>query len=121
MNLHQIVSGVIGQVNPFIDATVKVFAGEVEDEAGNVTPSYEPTAVNGQLQPLGWTDLKQLDGMNITGAQKKFYVNGFFSAVSRITDNGGDLLIIGDEVWMIKTVLEDWPDWCSLAIQRQVT
>ncbi|CAH0298507.1 hypothetical protein SRABI106_03707 [Rahnella aquatilis] len=121
MNLHQMASGLIGQVNPFIDANVKVFLGEAEDAAGKLTASYDDTPVTGQLQPLEWQDLKQLDGLNITGAQKKFYVNGFFSAVSRITQNGGDLIIIGSEVWMIKTVLEDWPDWSSLALQRQVT
>ncbi|HCR2010177.1 TPA: hypothetical protein ONC52_001999 [Enterobacter asburiae] len=119
MNLHQIVSGAIGTVNPFINATIKLFSGESTDRFGHPVPSYTEEQVTGQLQPLGWKDLQQLDGLNITGVQKKFYVNGFYSATSRITQNGGDLLIIDGRTWLIKTVLEWWPDWCSVAIQEQ--
>lgn len=121
MNLHQMASGLIGQVNPFIDATIKVYSGEVEDEAGKTITTYVDTAVNGQLQPLAWKDLQQLDGLNITGVEKKFYVNGNFSAISRPGRTGGDLLVIGSQVWMIRTVLELWPDWCSLGLTLQVT
>ncbi|CNI67460.1 Uncharacterised protein [Yersinia massiliensis] len=121
MNLHQIASGLIGQVNPFIDGTIKVYSGENEDAAGKVSPNYVEKQVTGQLQPLAWKDLKHLDGMNITGVEKKFYVNGNFSAISRPGISGGDLLVIGSQVWMIRTVLELWPDWCSLGLTLQVT
>lgn len=121
MNLHQIASGLIGQVNPFINATIKVYSGETEDGAGKAITTYVDTAVNGQLQPLAWKDLQQLDGLNITGVEKKFYVNGNFSAISRPGRTGGDLLVIGSQVWMIRTVLELWPDWCSLGLTLQVT
>lgn len=119
MNLHQIVSGAIGTVNPFIDVTVRLYTGSTTDRFGKPVQSYNDEQISGQLQPLSWKDLQQLDGLNITGVQKKFYVNGFFSATSRITQNGGDLLIIDDRTWLIKTVLEWWPDWCSIAIQEQ--
>lgn len=119
MNLHQMVSGAIGTVNPFIDATVKVCADTTTDRFGHPIPSYDELPVKGQLQPVSWKDLQQLDGLNITGVQKKFYVNGFYSATSRITQSGGDLLIIDGKTWLIKSVLEWWPDWCSLAIQEQ--
>ncbi len=119
MNLHQIVSGAISTVNPFIDVTMRLYSGSTTDRFGKPVLSYTDEAISGQLQPLSWKDLQQLDGMNITGVQKKFYVNGFFSATSRITQNGGDLLIIDDRTWLIKTVLEWWPDWCSIAIQEQ--
>lgn len=119
MNLHNIVSGAIGTINPFIDAQIKLFSSESTDRFGKPIPSYELTTLSGQLQPLSWKDLQQLDGLNITGVQKKFYVNGFYSATSRITQNGGDLLIIDGRTWLIKTVLEWWPDWCSLALQEQ--
>lgn len=119
MNLHSIVSGAISTVNPFISVTMKLFTGEVTDRFGHPQQSYDDQMVTGQLQPLSWKDLQQLDGLNITGVQKKFYVNGFYSATSRITQNGGDLMIIEGRTWLIKTVLEQWPDWCSVALQEQ--
>jgi len=119
MNLHQIASGAIGNVNPFINAVVRVYAGETETPSGRVEPTYTDVSVGGQLQPLSWRDLQHLDGLNITGVEKKFYVNGNFSAVNRPGRSGGDLLIIGEQVWMIPTVIELWPDWCSLALRLQ--
>ncbi|WP_313690071.1 hypothetical protein [Pantoea sp.] len=121
MNLHQIVSGAISSVNPFIDAQINVFAGETENASGVVTPSYEVVDVTGQLQPVAWKDLQQLDGMNITGVNKKFYVNGNYSAISRITGSGGDFIIIDGKKWMIPCVLELWPDWCALALREQLS
>jgi hypothetical protein len=41
MNLHQMVSGAIGTVNPFIDATVKVCADTTTDRFGHPIPSYD--------------------------------------------------------------------------------
>lgn len=120
MNLHQIASGLIGTVNPFINVTLKIFLRETEDAYGKVTPEYDESILSAQLQPLSWKDLQHLDGMNITGVQKKLYINGNFSAVNRITGSGGDFVLIGEEKWMIPTVLELWPDWCCLALRRQL-
>lgn len=121
MNLHNLVSGLIGTVNPFIDVQMKVFVSESEDDSGKMVKVYAESTVNGQLQALSNDDLRHVDNLNITGIVKKFYVNGSFNGINRPRKTGGDFLIIGDETWMILQVLEEWPDWCSFVIQLQVT
>lgn len=119
MNLHGIVSGAIGTVNPFVPAQVKVSTGSVTLPSGKREPSYDVTDVSVQLQALGYKDLVQVDGLNLQGVVKAAYVNGNFNGVNRPKQQGGDLLIVNGETWLIVQPLEEWPDWCKFVVNLQ--
>lgn len=119
MNLHGIVSGAIGTVNPFVPAQIKVSAGYTTDGAGHRNPSYTTTDVSVQLQALGYKDLMQVDGLNLQGVVKAAYVNGNFNGVNRPKQQGGDMLIVNGETWLIVQPLEEWPDWCKFVVNLQ--
>lgn len=125
MNLHGIVAAAIGTVNPFVAATVKQPNGYTTNDDGVQVPAYVDTAVRAQVQSLTFTDLQKLDGMNIEGVKRAVYLNGDVPAVIRQLTSGGAMLVFptgtlyeGD-VWLCTMVLEQWPDWCKIAITLQ--
>jgi len=122
MNLHGIVRNAINIVNPDVPGVMKVSLGmSVTDAAGHRTPAYSEQAVTVQMQPLSYTDLMKVDGLNLQGIKKKAYVNGNFEGVNRPKQKGGDLLIVNGETWLITQPLEEWPDWCSFVVTLQVS
>lgn len=76
----------------------------------------------GQVQPITWRDLQQLDGLNLQGTRAKIYVYGQVEGLVRTTERGGDLIILPDgKTWLTAQVLEGWhtAGWCSIAATLQ--
>lgn len=121
MNLHGIAAPAIGAVNPSVDVTVKISNGYTTDAAGARVPQYLPDQiVPAQIQALAFRDLMQLDGLNLQGTRRKIYFYGEVDGLVRATNKGGDLVIFPDgSVWLVAMVLEQWPDWCSVAVTLQ--
>lgn len=121
MNLHSIASAAIGSVNPFINATVRRYAGETIGHGRVPIPSYHPDEIIPiQLQPLSRGDLEHVDNLNIQGLFKSIHVNGNYYSVNREMQLGGDLFIIDGKTWLVIEPLELWPDWCRLLVCLQV-
>lgn len=123
MNLHQLVSGAIGAVNPFVLATIQSSTGYTTNPDFTRVPTYATfTNVPVQVQALSYDEIKQLDGLNIQGVRRKIYLNGDWSSLVRTAGKGGDLVTLPDgTVWLVALVFEHWPDWTSAAITQQVT
>lgn len=127
MNLHGIVAPIIGAVNPNIPVTVKVSTGFTTDDDGVRVPSYTFLYdVPAQIQALSYTDLQNLQGLQLNGERRKIYLNGQFDSVNRPRATGGDLITFPDgakwpfgTVWLVAQVLETWPDWCAMACTLQ--
>lgn len=121
MDLHNIVSGAIGAVNPFVQVQVKLYTGLTAVPGGKRTPTYSAAStVSVQRQAFTVRDLQHLDGLNIQGTLVPIYCEGTYSAVDRTTQSGGDLFQFDNQVWLVVAVLERWPDWSRLALQLQV-
>ena len=101
--------------------TVKVSTGSTISADGTRTPSYaSPITISGQVQPLTWRDIQQLDGLNLQGTRQKIYLNGRIDGLIRSQNKGGDLITdASGNVWLVAQVLEIWPDWCSVAATLQ--
>lgn len=121
INLHQIVRSAIPAVNPDVPVTIRVSNGYTTASDGSRTPAYTSFDTTAQVQALTSTDLRKLDGQNIQGSTRKLYLNGSVSGVDRLSQDGGDLVTLADgTVWLTTMVLEQWPDWCSVSITRQM-
>lgn len=128
MNLHGIVSGAIAAVNPSVPATVKRSTGYTTAADGTQVPSYTTFGIRAQVQALTYSDLKQLDGLNIQGVRRAAYLSGYVLAVVRPKQAGGDLIIFPDgtfpegNTWLVAHVLETWSQsgWvkCALTLQN---
>jgi hypothetical protein len=121
LNLHGIVSGVIGAVNPQIIASIQCSTGYTTNGDGSRTPSYaEPVDVKCQIQALQYNDLVQTDGLNIQGARRKIYMSGHWAGLVRVDQKGGDLITMPNgDIYLVVLVLEHWPDWTSVAVTLQ--
>lgn len=124
MNLHQIASGQIAAVNPFVLGTVQVSVGSTVDADGTRIPTYNVvTGVSMQVQPMSWKDIQQVDGLNLQGTRCSIYINGVVNGLVRPANDGGDLIVLTDGpnagTWLVAMVLEQWPDWCKVAVTLQ--
>lgn len=120
MNLHGIVSGAVGAVNPQTKAMLSISAGYVTSPDGTQLPAYlRPKPVLLQIQALTGPDLKQLDNLNIQGSTQAVYVSGDVEGVVKPDGKGGDLLVFNHQIWLTTAVLERWPDWVKIAVLRQ--
>lgn len=125
MNLHNIVSGAIGAVNPPVTASWQQSSGQTQGADYSPDPSYYPAVpLKVQMQALGFKDLMMLDGINMNGEARAMYVNGDVAGVRRPDARGGDLFTLADgSVWLVVHVLENWnttAGWTKVAVVRQV-
>jgi hypothetical protein len=119
MNLHAIASGSSATVNPFISATLRQSNGYTIGDDFTQVPAYIDTPLLIQVQALSGGDLQKMSGLNIQGVNNKVYFSGQGDGLVRLNRKGGDLLIFDRRTWLVVTVLEDWPDWISLAVVLQ--
>lgn len=121
MNLHSIAAGVVSAVNPLQPVIVQVSTGYGTNPDGSRVPQYAaPFTAIGDVQQLSTQDLRHLDGLNIQGSTRAVYLNGEVDAIRRINRKGGDLVTLKDNtVWLTTHVLEQWPDWCKIAVTLQ--
>lgn len=120
MNLHSVVSGAIGSVNPFIPIEVQQSTGYTTDANYNQIPTYATIQTTGQVQPLSASDVRKLEGMNIQNVTQAVYLNGNFEGVFRVLGKGGDLLVFNGYTYLVNAVLERWPDWCKVGVTMQM-
>jgi hypothetical protein len=120
MNLHEIVSGAIGTVNPHIPATLKTSTGYVTADDGSRTPTYAQKNGMLQVQGLSERELRQMNGLNIAGILRKVYLDGDWHTMVRDTGDGGDLFVFDTHTWKIVHVMETWPDWSHVIVAQQV-
>jgi len=125
MNLHGIVAPFIGTINPNVTATVKRSTGSTTNPDGSRVPTYDTFAIVAQVQALTYTDIVQLDSLNIQGVRRAIYLTGNVMALVRVDRRGGDLIVFPDgtlpegNTWLAAMVLEQWPDWVKVAITLQ--
>ena len=124
MNLHSIAAPHVAAVNPMVFADWQQSTGATPNPDYSRTPQYAPAVrVSVQSQALTYKDLLQLDGININGEARAFYVNGNIEGVSRPDARGGDLFTLSDgSSWLATHVLENWSftsGWTKVAVVKQ--
>ena len=110
MNLQQITAGAVSAINPMVPCSLQVSTGSTTNADFSATPTYA-TAVNvmGQVQSLTFSDLRQMEGLNIQGTKRAIYLQGDVEGVVRPNSKGGDLITFPDgTVWLVVLVLEAW-------------
>jgi hypothetical protein len=126
MDLHGIVSGAIGAVNPPVAGVLARCTGYSTGADGKVAPAYAAgVAVSVQRQELSYKDLQHVDGLNIQGILCAVYLPGIVQGANRADGTGGDLLTFPDaggtsRTWRVASVTEQWSNWCKAILVQQV-
>ena len=122
MNLHAIVSPVVGAINRNVFGDLVTNQGYSTDAAGRRTPTMVTVeGVRMQVQALSGPELAQLDGLNIQAVKRGVYLFGDVQGVVRPEAKGGDLLRFSGREWLVVAVLETWGEakWCKVAVTLQ--
>lgn len=124
MNLHSLVSPLIGIVNPPITVQIRRSTGYTRNPDGTRTPTYSDIAtVKAQKQPLQYNDLMMTDGLNLQGERCKMYLQGDWDGIVRADQKGGDIITCPDgSTWLVAVQAENWGDqsgWTAVICTRQ--
>lgn len=120
MELRGIANSVSSQVNPNVTVTVLRSTGYSIGAGRKQAPTYAaPVDGPAQIQALDGDDLKQLDGLNIQGKIRAIYLRGVLAGVIHPEGEGGDIIQIAGQDWLVVKVLEGWPTWTKAAIRFQ--
>lgn len=127
MNLHGMVRGAITSVNPDITATLYRSNGYTTTASGKQVPAYTILSGSIQVQGVSAKDLEHTDFLNIQGILRTVYIKGNWAGVVRADQKGGDIMkfpqvpgaVVQD--WLVVSVKETWPDWCSVIVCLQAT
>lgn len=131
MNLHSIAASNIAPVNPKLFVTLQINTGYTTSADGTRTPNYiYQSNILAQIQPLTFNEIRQVDGLNIQGEKRAFYLNGRVEGINRAQGTGGDLIVFPTGLrwpygttWLIVLVVESWPEWCKVVgtLQNQIS
>jgi hypothetical protein len=127
MNLHGIVAGYIGVVNPPILCTLQVSTGYTIGPDGSQIPTYDTfEGVPADVQALSYTDMMKMGGLNIQGTRRAIWLTGNFEGLNREAGKGGDLITMpslpnlpGPTTWLVAQVSEWWQDWVHVIATLQ--
>lgn len=131
MNLRGLVNTVTRAINANVTATILRNVGAAKKPGGVRIPTYGKFPIRVQVQSLSYSDLQQLDGLNIQGTRRAVYLDGAAFSIVRVQQKGGDILIFErgllpeGTTWLIVHVLEQWQDglsgaaWGKVAITLQ--
>lgn len=88
---------------------------------GTRTPQYVSLSGPAQVQDLSIEDLRQIEGLNISGLKKSVYINGQWSGVVRADQQGGDIFGFDGAQWLAVSVLEGWTraGWSKVLVVMQ--
>jgi hypothetical protein len=122
MSLHDLVSNLIGSVNPQVLCQWYQCTGSTGGAGGYRTPTYNlPVAISIQVQQLTAADLAHTNDLNSSVISRKVWCNTILTGIDRAAGLGGDKLVLPDGTfWLVTQILEKWPDWCSAIIIKQV-
>ena len=128
-NLRAAANSVTRAINPNYPATLFISTGNTVGADFKQVPTYDQVPIIAQVQPVTQDDLKQLDAMNIQGADKIIFLNGASFGVLRIKQRGGDLIVFAantlpeGDTWLVKANLEQWSSstWAKVAVVLQDT
>jgi hypothetical protein len=110
MNLGAIVKSTIGRVNPYRQISIYVYAGQVVDENGDVTVSYQPPFTTlANVQPASNQDLKLIQSISLTSIYKTFYIlSTNLTGLNRNLSTGGDYIVLDGLKYKIVQVPENF-------------
>lgn len=121
MDLFSLTDSAVDAINQNERVQVQGSTGFTIGAGRKQVPSYA-AAVAGyaQIQALDGSDLKQLDGLNISGDIKAIYLRGALVGVVRPDGKGGDIVTRADgSTWLVVKVIEQWPSWTKAVIVKQ--
>jgi hypothetical protein len=122
IDLRSIANTAIQPINQDIMVDVWASTGYSIGPGLKQIPSYAaPLTLPAQIQALSNDELRQIDGLNISGVSKAIYIKGDLRGIVKPDSLGGDLVKWSGKTWLVVKVLESWPTWTKCVLIYQGT
>ena len=110
-----------GEVNPQINATVRISTGSTENPDGSPCIQYDTADIVIEVQALTSQELQQIQNINQQADNRAVYVRGAAKALNRPLQANGDILTFYGSDWLVIQQLEEWGcgEWSKVAVTRQ--
>jgi hypothetical protein len=120
IDLRSIANTAIQPINQDIMVEVWASTGYTIGAGLKQIPSYAaPLTLPAQIQALTNDELRQIDGLNISGVSKAIYIKGDLRGIVKPDSLGGDLVKWSNKTWLVVKVLESWPTWTKCVLIYQ--
>lgn len=122
VNLRAIANRYTSAINPNLTVGWRRYSGYTTLPGGKTVPAWAASVpLVAQVQSLTKSDVKHLDAMNLSRCDRAAFCNVQIGVVDRVTQEGGDLLIFEDGVWLATAILQGWTTagWCKVALTKQ--
>jgi len=124
IDVHALANRSASLVNPNASIAWVRSTGYITAADGSRAPVVTSTTLVGQVQGLTSEDLRQTDGLNISGIKRSVILRGDVQALVRANGTGGDVLQFADASgvvrdWLVVSVQETWPTWCRVIVVQQ--
>lgn len=125
LNIRAVANLAVQSINPDVAAELWQNRAPTTASTGKRTPNYTKIPVTLQVQALSYSDLQQMDSLNIQGVRRAIYARNQVASIIRVAQRGGDLIVFPRGIlpegttWLAAHVLERWPSWCKVAITLQ--
>lgn len=114
MNLHNIVAGAIGSINPH--ETVKVYrSAGTQNVKGKVIAVYEVSERRAQIQAPTESDIKLVEKLAEASHKIKVWIESPIGTINRVSQSVGDMIERDDGTyWLVVGVADDFSrvGWC---------
>lgn len=119
IDLFGIAGGLTEVINPFTQATLRVF--ERNDDDFDRTSIYRDVPVEIEVQSLSGSDLQHIADLNQTSEMRAVYIRGRVSPLSEALQLGGDILIFNNNEWLVTQLIEEWGngEWRKVIVTLQ--
>lgn len=119
MNLHRIVSGVIGAVNKH--ETIEVYRNTgTQNIKGKIVATYTKSTQTAQIQAPTESDLKLSERLASAEHRIKVYTDSPVGPINRVKESAGDMIKRADGTyWLVVGVTDDFngEGWqCALCV-----
>ena len=120
MNIHSLAVGLVGLVNTNRNIVHKKYSGLVQNAHYERTPSYTETTILAQVQALSSEQLKTVNHLNLQGEMYSLITDVELRGVSRVDQQGGDMVFFDNYNWLVVNVDETFTDHCMAIVQKQL-
>lgn len=122
INLRGMANQAIQPINKNQSIAITRQSGYTTNSDGSRVPNTVTiTVLASQVQALSASELRQLEGLNISTETRGIYFYGESHGVTRAGQNAGDKITLADgSKWLVTSVIEQWTDWVKVSITRQL-
>jgi len=111
----------INSVNPDVLVTVFVSTGYTIGAGKKQIPTYDSGTIGyAQVQAMNSDDIQLMYNFQIQGVIRIIFLKNQLHGIIRKTGDGGDIVQIGNDKYVVQRIIEQWPDWTKAALVLQV-